>query len=47
VLYLFLRGMAGEVTPVIDGAPCGVFSWSPPGALVRALSYVLDRGASA
>jgi exodeoxyribonuclease V beta subunit len=47
VLYLFLRGMSGEFTPVIDGAPCGVFSWSPPGALVRALSHVLDRGASA
>ena len=28
-----------------DGAPCGVFAWQPPGALVTALSDVLDRGA--
>ena len=45
VLYLFLRGMAGADTPVIAGNPCGVFSWRPPGALVAALSDVLDRGA--
>ena len=29
----------------VDGAPCGVFAWRPPGALVVALSDVLDRGA--
>jgi exodeoxyribonuclease V beta subunit len=45
VLYLFLRGMAGAETPVIAGNPCGVFAWRPSGALVRALSDVLDRGA--
>ncbi len=45
VLYLFLRGMAGAETPVIAGNPCGVFAWRPPGALVAALSDVLDRGA--
>ena len=44
VLYLFLRGMAGAATPVIDGTPCGVFAWRPPGALVTALSDVLDQG---
>ncbi len=44
VLYLFLRGMAGAETPVLDGTPCGVFAWRPPAALVRALSDVLDEG---
>ena len=44
VLYLFLRGMAGADTPVLDGTPCGVFAWRPPAALVRALSDVLDEG---
>jgi exodeoxyribonuclease V beta subunit len=45
VLYLFLRGMAGPETPVVGGAPCGVFAWRPPGPMVSALSDVLDRGA--
>jgi exodeoxyribonuclease V beta subunit len=45
VLYLFLRGMCGEQTPVVDGVPCGVFSWSPPSALVEDLSDLLDGGA--
>ena len=44
VLYLFVRGMVGPATPVVDGAPCGVFAWRPSGALVEALSDVLDRG---
>ena len=47
VRYLFLRGMTGPDTPVVDGTPCGVFDWRPPGALVAALSDVLDRGAAA
>ena len=47
VLYLFVRGMVGPDTPLVDGAPCGVFAWQPPGALVEALSDVLDRGAAA
>ena len=47
VLYLFVRGMIGPETPVVDGSPCGVFSWQPPGALVEALSDVLDRGEAA
>jgi exodeoxyribonuclease V beta subunit len=42
VLYLFLRGMAGPDTPVVDGSPCGVFAWRAPGGLVRALSDTLD-----
>jgi exodeoxyribonuclease V beta subunit len=36
VLYLFVRGMTGP--------PGGVFAWHPPGALVTALSDVLDKG---
>jgi len=44
VLYLFLRGMCGEETPVVDGVPCGVFSWAPPTALVEGLSDLLDGG---
>jgi exodeoxyribonuclease V beta subunit len=42
VLYLYLRGMCGPYTPVLDGYPCGVFSWQPPPALVEALSDLLD-----
>ena len=47
VLYLFVRGMTGSGTPVVDGMPCGVFTWQPPAALVEALSDVLDSGAPA
>jgi exodeoxyribonuclease V beta subunit len=42
VLYLYLRGMCGPGTPLVDGAPCGVFAWRPPVALVEALSDLLD-----
>jgi exodeoxyribonuclease V beta subunit len=42
VLYLYLRGMCGPETPLIDGSPCGVFAWQPPVALVEALSDLLD-----
>ncbi len=42
VLYLYVRGMLGAHTPVVDGEPCGVFSWNPPAALVLALSDLLD-----
>ena len=42
VLYLFLRGMCGADTPVVDGHPTGVFSWRPPADLVVALSDLLD-----
>ena len=40
--YLFLRGMVGAETPLVDGAPCGVFGWLPSATLVEALSDVLD-----
>ena len=42
VLYLYLRGMCGPETPIIDGNPTGVFSWRPPVALVEAISNLLD-----
>ncbi|MEJ8277521.1 UvrD-helicase domain-containing protein [Pseudonocardia spirodelae] len=47
--YLFLRGMCGPATPVTGtgplAAPCGVFAWRPPAALVEELSDLLDGGA--
>ncbi|MEO8815312.1 MAG: exodeoxyribonuclease V subunit beta [Mycobacterium sp.] len=46
VLYLFVRGMCGPNTPIIDGQPAGVFSWRPPAALVVALSDLLHEGRS-
>ncbi|GAB3195911.1 exodeoxyribonuclease V subunit beta [Nocardioides hungaricus] len=42
VLYLYLRGMCGPSTPLVEGAPCGVFAWRPPAALVEELSDLLD-----
>ena len=45
-LYLFVRGMCGPDTPVVDGTPCGVFGWAPPAALVTELSELLAGGAS-
>jgi exodeoxyribonuclease V beta subunit len=42
VLYLYLRGMCGADTPLVDGHPTGVFSWRPPAALVTGLSDLLD-----
>ena len=42
VLYLFLRGMTGAETPVVDGTPCGVCAWQPDAALVTALSDAFD-----
>jgi exodeoxyribonuclease V beta subunit len=44
VLYLYLRGMCGPETPIVDGQPCGVFAWKPPTALVIELSDALDDG---
>jgi exodeoxyribonuclease V beta subunit len=40
--YLFVRGMQGPTTPVHNGAPNGVFSWTPPPAMISELSDVLD-----
>ncbi|MBO9522159.1 MAG: UvrD-helicase domain-containing protein [Nocardioidaceae bacterium] len=42
ILYLYLRGMCGPQTPVVDGQPCGVFAWKPPAAMVTELSDLLD-----
>ncbi|WP_041782525.1 exodeoxyribonuclease V subunit beta [Mycolicibacterium chubuense] len=42
VLYLFVRGMCGPDTPVVDGHPAGVFSWEPPGSLIVEVSDLLD-----
>jgi len=42
VLYLYVRGMAGPGTPLVNGQPCGVFSWRPPVSLVEAVSDLLD-----
>jgi exodeoxyribonuclease V beta subunit len=36
--------MTGPETPLVDGIPCGVFTWQPSAELVEALSDVLDRG---
>jgi exodeoxyribonuclease V beta subunit len=47
VLYLFVRGMCGPDTPIVDGHPAGVFGWRPPDMLVSALSDLLDRGRAA
>jgi exodeoxyribonuclease V beta subunit len=47
VMYLFLRGMCGPDTPVVDGHPAGVFSWRPPAALIEAMSDLLDHGRAA
>jgi exodeoxyribonuclease V beta subunit len=46
VAYLYLRGMCGPDTPVVDGQPCGVFAWQPPVALVEELSDLLDGAAT-
>ena len=46
-MYLFVRGMCGPQTPVIDGHPCGVFSWTPPMSVVTELSDLLGRGRAA
>ena len=47
VLYLFVRGMCGAQTPIVDGHPTGVFSWRPPASLIVAMSDLLDAGAVA
>ena len=45
--YLFVRGMVGTQTPVVDGVPHGVFSWRPPAAAVLALDDLFATGATA
>lgn len=46
VLYLFLRGMSGLETPIVDGHPCGVFTWQPSPTLLDELSTALAVGAA-
>ncbi|MFT3873386.1 MAG: UvrD-helicase domain-containing protein [Nocardioides sp.] len=41
VLYLYLRGMCGPDTPLVDGHPAGAFSWAPPTSFVLAVSDLL------
>ncbi len=36
--YLFVRGMIGADTPVVDGERCGVYRWSPPPEMIVELS---------
>jgi exodeoxyribonuclease V beta subunit len=45
--YLFVRGMTGPDTPMVDGVPCGVFTWQPSHDLIESLSDVLDQGEAA
>ena len=40
--YLFVRGMVGAGTPVVDGRPFGVCGWDIPASLTVALSDLLD-----
>jgi len=37
-MYLFVRGMTGPDTPVVDGGRCGVARWQPPPEMISALS---------
>ena len=42
IAYLFVRGMVGAATPLVEGCPHGGFSWQVPPALVTALSQLLE-----
>lgn len=42
--YLFVRGMVGAHTPVVDGVPHGVFSWRPATATIVALDTLFATG---
>ncbi len=46
VAYLFVRGMAGPLTPTEEGIPYGVWSWAVPPQLVTSLSDLFDAGQS-
>jgi exodeoxyribonuclease V beta subunit len=43
-MYLFVRGMAGEDAPVVDGERCGVARWTPPPGMIVALSRLFAGG---
>ena len=45
-MYLFVRGMIGAGTPVVDGERCGVARWSPPTRMIVALSDLFAGGGS-
>ena len=47
VMYLFVRGMCGPETPVVDGHPCRGVQLDAAGALVTELSDLLGRGRAA
>lgn len=40
--YLFIRGMAGRDTPLVDGVRDGVFVWRPSAATIVEVSEVFD-----
>ena len=40
-VYLFVRGMVGPDTPVVDGERCGVSRWHPPAQAIVAVSELL------
>ena len=42
IAYLFVRGMVGAATPVVEQSPYGVFNWRVPPSLVSRLSDLLD-----
>jgi exodeoxyribonuclease V beta subunit len=44
VAYLFVRGMVGSATPMLEGEPYGVFSWRPPAATVVAIDALFRGG---
>jgi exodeoxyribonuclease V beta subunit len=44
VLYLFVRGMSSPAFPAAGTEPCGVWSWSPPAAMIEELSDLFDKG---
>ena len=44
-IYLFVRGMVGPDTPVVDGERCGVSRWHPPAETIVAVSELLAREA--
>jgi len=44
-MYLFVRGMAGPSTPVVDGDRCGIARWRPPAEAILALDrYLAGEG---
>jgi exodeoxyribonuclease V beta subunit len=42
--YLFVRGMVGPETPLVDGKRYGVWTWRPSSGVIAAVSDALDEG---